>query len=173
MKFCKYISEEEIQAKIEYLANVLNDYIKDDEVVLIANLKGSIMFFSDLLKKIKSNNVIIDFISTESYKGTESTGTIRITMDLSLDIKSKRVILIEDILDTGLTMSYIFRYLRDVHEPSDIKLCVLLDKPARRKCNIYPDYYGFQIEDKFVIGYGLDYNEKYRNLPYIAIVEEI
>ncbi len=95
---------------------------------------------------------------------------IKITRDLCIDIKDKKIVLIEDIVDTGLTLDHLIRYIKDVHEPCGMKVCVLLDKPSRRKVQVKVDYVGFEIEDKFVIGYGLDYNEKFRNLPYIAVL---
>ena len=171
MKLSKYLDEQVIQNKVKEMAEEINRYIGDSEAVLVANLKGSFMFFSDVVKNIKSHKVSIDFISTESYSGTCSTGVIKITRDLSIDVKDKKVVLIEDIVDTGLTLDHLIRYIREVHEPESIRLCVLLSKPSRRKVDVNVDYTGFVIEDKFVIGYGLDYNEKLRNLPYIAVLE--
>lgn len=166
-----FLSEEQIRKRVEELAKEIEDYIGDGEAVLIANLKGSVLFFADIIRKIKSYKVTIDFLSTESYEGTQSTGNVKITRDLSSNIDGKKVILIEDILDTGLTLEHILRYIRDIHNPESVKICVLLDKPANRKVEIRPDFTGFVIENEFVVGYGLDYDEILRNLPYIAIMQ--
>lgn len=171
MKLRKYISEKTLDQRVRALAKELDSYIGTNDAVLVANLKGSFMFFADIVRELKSRNVFIDFVATESYAGTESTGNIKITRDLSIDIRGKKVIVIEDIMDTGLTLSRLIRYIKDGHEPADVKVCVLLDKPSRRRAPIQPDFTGFVIEDKFVIGYGLDYNEKFRNLPYIATLK--
>lgn len=171
MKIRKCISEKVLARKVRELAKELDGYIGDDEAVLVANLKGSFMFFADIVREIKSLKVAIDFMATESYAGTESTGNIKITRDLSIDIKGRKVVVIEDIMDTGLTLERLIRYIKDGHKPADVKVCVLLDKPSRRKAPIQPDFTGFVIEDKFVIGYGLDYEEKFRNLPYIATLK--
>lgn len=167
-----YLSEEQIQKRIAELAVEIEKFIGDDDAVLIANLKGSVLFFADLIRKIKSHKITTDFLSTESYAGMETTGNVKITRDLSGSIDNKKVILIEDILDTGLTLEHILRYIRDIHNPQSVKICVLLDKPANRRTEIKPDFTGFVIENEFVVGYGLDYNETLRNLPYIAILEQ-
>ncbi|OHD57326.1 MAG: hypoxanthine phosphoribosyltransferase [Spirochaetes bacterium GWF1_51_8] len=172
MKLQTYISAGKIQEKVAELASVIDNYLGDSEAVMIANLKGSVIFFSDLIRAMKSRNITTDFLSTESYAGTEHTGTVKITRDLSMDIAGKKVVLVEDILDTGLTLSHIMRYIRDIHQPADVKICVLLDKPANRKVELSADFVGFTIKNEFVVGYGLDYYEKLRNLPYIAWVEE-
>ncbi len=172
MKLKTYLTAEQIQEKVAELAARIDEYLGDSEAVIIANLKGSVIFFSDLIRQIKSMNITTDFLSTESYAGTEHTGTVKITRDLSMDISGKKVVLVEDILDTGLTLEHIMRYIRDIHNPADVKICVLLDKPANRKVELDADYVGFTIENEFVVGYGLDYYEKLRNLPYIAWVEE-
>ena len=171
MKIRDYISEEKIQEKVRELAAQLDEFIGDEDAVFIANLKGSVLFFTDLIRRLKSKTIMIDFISTESYQGTEHTGSVKITRDLSLDINYKKVVLVEDILDTGLTLDHIIRYIRDIHEPKDLKVCVLLDKAANRKVELKADYAGFAIENEFVVGYGLDYNEQFRNLPYIGILD--
>jgi hypoxanthine phosphoribosyltransferase len=172
VKLKTYLTAEQIQEKVAELAARIDEYLGDSEAVIIANLKGSVIFFSDLIRQIKSMNITTDFLSTESYAGTEHTGTVKITRDLSMDISGKKVVLVEDILDTGLTLEHIMRYIRDIHNPADVKICVLLDKPANRKVELDADYVGFTIENEFVVGYGLDYYEKLRNLPYIAWVEE-
>lgn len=166
-----YIREKEIQKRVTQIAKELEKEIGSKEVIFISNLKGSIMFFTDILRNINSSNIKIDFIATESYAGKESSGEIKIVKDLSLDIYDKDVYLIEDILDTGLTLNTLVNYIKEIHKPSSIKIVVLLDKPSRRRVNLNVDYTGFVIEDKFVVGYGMDYNEKYRNLPYIAVLD--
>lgn len=164
------IDEEKLDEKIENIANTINrDYSSNRDLVLICVLKGAIYFFSDLTKKIK-RDVILDFMKVSSYSGTESTGIINIKTDLSVDIQGKDVIIVEDIIDTGLTLVKLKEYLNSKN-PNSIKVAVLLDKKERRTQNISPDYTCFTIEDKFVIGYGLDYDEKYRNLPYIGYFE--
>jgi hypoxanthine phosphoribosyltransferase len=173
MKLEKYIGEKEISERIKILAGKIEEYIGDDEAVLVSILKGSFVFFSDLVRCIKSRNISLDFISTESYSGTCTTGVVKISRDLCIDVKDKKVVLIEDIVDTGLTLEHIIRYIKSGHEPASLFVCVLLDKPSRRQVNVKIDEVGFVIEDKFVVGYGLDYNEKYRNIPYIAaLIEE-
>ncbi|MGC8770910.1 MAG: hypoxanthine phosphoribosyltransferase [Brevinematia bacterium] len=166
-----YIKEKEIQKRVIQIAKTIEKEIGSKEVVFISNLKGSIMFFSDILRNINSNSIKIDFIATESYTGKESSGEIKIVKDLSLDIYNKDIYLVEDILDTGLTLNTLVNYIKEIHKPSSIKIVVLLDKPSRRRVNLNVDYTGFVIEDKFVVGYGMDYNEKYRNLPYIAVLD--
>ena len=162
-----FISEDRISGKIQELSRKIEDYIGDEEVILIANLKGSFLFFADLIRKIRSSHIMVDFISTVSYNNTESTGIIKITRDVSIELKGKKIIIIEDILDPGLTLDHLIRYIKDIHQPSDIKTCVLLDKPSRRKVQVGVDYVGFIIEDYFVVGYGLDYNGYGRNLEDI------
>lgn len=171
MPLQSYLSEEELEKRISELAIELDELIGNQEAVLVANLKGSILFYTDLIRKLSNKKVILDFLSTESYAGTKSTGTVKITRDLNYDVTGKLVILIEDILDTGLTLDHIIRYIKDVHEPCDIRTCVLLNKSARRQVSVKADFIGFEIKDEFVVGYGLDYNEHYRNLPYIAIYD--
>ncbi len=166
-----YIREKDIQKRVTQIAKAIEKEIGSKEVIFISNLKGSIMFFTDILRNINSNSIKIDFIATESYTGKESSGEIKIVKDLSLDIYNKDIYLVEDILDTGLTLNTLVNYIKEIHKPSSIKIVVLLDKPSRRRVNLNVDYTGFVIEDKFVVGYGMDYNEKYRNLPYIAVLD--
>jgi len=167
-----YLGEDEIKGRIKVLADEIRRDIKDKkDVVFIANLKGSIIFFSDILRELSDCDVMIDFISTESYSGKETTGNIKIVRDISLDIYGKEVVLFEDIVDTGLTLQSLVRYINEIHKPASLKLAVLLDKPSRRLVDLKIDYVGFVIENYFVVGYGMDYNEKYRNLPYIAVLD--
>lgn len=166
----KLIDEKTLLERIEIIANQINnDYKTDKELVVICVLKGAIYFFTELTKRIKKDT-ILEFMKVSSYIGTESTGQINIKTDLSLDIENKDVLIVEDILDTGLTLVKLKEYL-ETKKPNSIKVAVLLDKKSRRTENIVPEYYGFEIEDKFVVGYGLDFDEKYRNLPYIGYLE--
>lgn len=160
------IDKESLEKRIKELANKIDDEYKGKEVVLIGILKGSVMFMTELAKNIKSN-IYMDFMEVSSYDGTESTGTVRINKDIRNPINGKDVIIVEDIVDTGRTLAYLSEYLKDKNANS-VKIITMLSKPSRRLIDINVDYIGFEIEDKFVVGYGLDYNEKYRNLPYIG-----
>lgn len=164
------ISEEQIQTRIEELGEELSKEYADKFPVVVGVLKGVVVFYADMIRKIRVP-CEMDFMAISSYKGTESTGTTVIKKDLSADIKGRHVLILEDIYDTGNSLSFTYQYLLD-REPASIKICTLLDKPERRKPGITlkPDYVGFTIPDAFVVGYGLDYNEKYRNLPYVGIL---
>lgn len=163
------ISETKIEKRLDELAKqIMKDY-GDEDLLFIGVLKGAAIFMVELAKRIK-NNVEFEFIQARSYEGTESTGKIEITQDLTGKIDGKNVIIIEDIIDTGRTLEYLMRYLT-FHNPKSIKLCTLLSKPSRRVVELQVDYIGFSIPDEFVIGYGLDYNQKYRNLPYIGVMK--
>ena len=160
------IDEQTLQSRVEELAKQFMEEYKGKEITFICILKGSIFFTVDLAKKI-DGDVRVDFVRVSSYDGEESTGEIRMKLDLKDSIKGKDVIIIEDIIDTGRTLTYLKEYLK-IKQPNSIKICTLLDKKERRACNMEADYVGFTIPDKFVVGYGLDYDEKYRNLPYIG-----
>ena len=165
------ISEKEIANKVEELAKQIENDYKGEELLVVGILKGASVFVSDLIRKINLD-VNIDFMSVSSYgNGTESSGTVRILKDLDVDIADKNVLIVEDIIDSGLTLSNLVKEL-GIRNPKSLKLCTLLDKPERRKSDIKVDYVGFVIEDKFIVGYGIDYAEKYRNLPYIGVVGE-
>ena len=164
------ISEEEVDKKIVELAEKINEEFKGEEVHLICILKGSVFFTCELAKRI-TLPVTIDFMQVSSYgDGTESSGRVRIAKDLDESVDGKNIIVIEDIIDSGRTLSYLMNLLK-TRNPKSIKLCTLLDKPDRRVVEINVDYTGFVIPDEFVVGYGLDYAQKYRNLPYIGVVE--
>lgn len=166
------LSEEEIKAKVAELGKKIEKDFKGQDLLVVGILKGASVFVSDLIRSINLD-VNIDFMSVSSYgNSTESSGTVKILKDLDVDIKGKNVLIVEDIIDSGLTLSNLTRELK-VREPKDLKICTLLDKPQRRKVDIPVDYVGFVIEDKFIVGYGIDYAEKYRNLPYIGIVEDV
>lgn len=165
------ITEEEIKLKVEELAKKIEEDFKGEELLVVGILKGASVFVADLIRKINLD-VNIDFMSVSSYgNSTESSGVVKILKDLDVNIKGKNVLIVEDIIDSGLTLSNLVDTL-ETRNPKSLKLCTLLDKPERRKVNIDVDYVGFVIEDKFIVGYGIDYAEKYRNLPYIAIVGE-
>ena len=141
----------------------------DVPIVAVCVLKGSILFTADLVRAI-GGDVRIEFLGVSSYEGTESTGEVRITHDLRTSVDGTHVLIVEDIVDTGLTLSYLLKALQ-VRKPASLKVAALLDKPSRRTADVHADYVGFTIEDRFVVGYGLDLDERYRNLPYVAIYE--
>lgn len=165
------IDEKELNERILEIAKEISaDYI-NEEIVLVCILKGATYFAIDLSKKITNDDIIIDFMKVSSYGSqTESSGKINFKLDLSENIENKNVIIVEDIIDTGITLNYLYNHLKSKN-PKSLKLCVLLDKKERRIQDIHVDYIGFEIENKFVVGYGLDYDEKYRNLPYIGYIE--
>ncbi|URA10055.1 hypoxanthine phosphoribosyltransferase [Thermospira aquatica] len=165
-----YLTEQDIRHRIEELGREIDAWISDDEVLCVANLKGSFMFFADLIRRLKSSHLRVDFIATESYVGTQSSGQVRIIKDLQQVCRGQKLLVVEDIVDTGLTLSKVLEHFSTMHCPSEIKVATLLDKPSRRKVNMQADFVGFTIDDAFVVGYGLDYNEYYRNLPYIGIL---
>lgn len=163
-------SQEKLDRRVSEIAEQINRDYADKEILLISVLRGSFIFMADLVRKI-TRPCRIDFMSVSSYgKGTSSSGQVQITKDLSEDISGLHVIVIEDILDSGNTLSYLLRILEQRH-PASIRLCTLLDKPDRRKVDVTVHYSGFTIPDAFVVGYGLDYAEHYRNLPYIGILK--
>lgn len=165
------ISEDKLQERIAQIANEISKDFANEEIVLVCVLKGAAYFAIDLSKTLSEHDVIMDFVKVSSYgAGTVSCGNIDFKLDISTDITNKNVIIIEDIIDTGITLNYLYKYLIK-KSPKSLKLCVLLDKKERRIQDIYVDYTGFEIENKFVVGYGLDYNESYRNLPYIGYIE--
>lgn len=149
-------------------AQLSADYAGRDPV-LVSVLKGALVFLADLMRAMDLPSSI-DLMEVSSYAGTETSGQVRILKDLSKPIEGRDVIVVEDIIDTGLTLNYLLGYLAD-RQPASIKICCLLDKPARRLADIPIDYIGFTIPDRFVIGYGLDYDERYRNLPYIGVLK--
>lgn len=164
------IPENDVEAKIrEIAAQITKDY-EGKEVRLICILKGSVFFTCELAKRIELP-VTLDFMCVSSYGDkTESSGRVKIVKDLDENIEGKDVIVIEDIIDSGRTLSHLLEVLK-VRKPASVKLCTLLDKPERRVVDVKVDYCGFEIPDEFVVGYGLDYAQKYRNLPYIGVVE--
>jgi hypoxanthine phosphoribosyltransferase len=166
------ISEAEIKQRITSLAaEIERDYPAAEEIHLVAVLKGGFMFMADLVRAM-SDRVSMDFMAVSSYgKGTTSSGQVRVLKDLDSNLEGRHVIVVEDIVDTGLTLHYLQELLH-ARAPKSMKTACLLSKPSRRKVDVQVDYIGFTIEDHFVVGYGLDYAEKYRNLPYIAVLEQ-
>ena len=163
------INESKIDNRIEQLAKEIEkDYI-GKEIIFVCLLKGAAFFAIELAKKIK-NNIEMEFIEVSSYDGTESTGNIKIHKDITGDIKGKDIIIIDDLIDTGRTLEYMKKHLLDM-QPASLKIATLLSKPSRRMFELEVDYIGFKIADYFVLGYGMDYNQKYRNLPYIGVFE--
>lgn len=163
------IDKDTIRNRIKIIANEINKDYKNKKPVIICILKGAVYFFTDLTREL-TIDCELDFMRISSYDGEESTGKIKILLDASVDLKNKDVLVVEDIIDRGTTLSGLFDHLLK-KEPKSIKTCVLLDKPERRTVyDISPDYTGFIIPNKFVIGYGLDYKEKYRTIPNICCV---
>ncbi len=165
------IDEQTLDKKVSEIADEINKKYKGEKLIVVGVLKGAFMFMSDLLKKITLDTEVY-FLKASSYgTGTESTGNVKITKDIETDIKGENVLLVEDIIDSGYTMREVLKILGE-REPKTLELCSCLSKPDRRVCEVKIDYLGFEIPDKFVIGYGLDYAEKYRNLPYIGYIEQ-
>ncbi|MBR7164126.1 MAG: hypoxanthine phosphoribosyltransferase [Clostridia bacterium] len=164
------LTKEEIAAKVSEMAQEMGEFYQDKEVVMVCILKGSITFFADLVRGL-SFPAIFDFMCVSSYGcGSVSGGSVRILKDLTVDITDKHVLIVEDILDTGNTLSALLEQLK-ARRPASLKLCCLLDKPDRRTKPIKADFVGFSIPDEFVVGYGLDYDEKYRQLPYVGVLK--
>ena len=163
-------TQEEIAERVKQLGKQLTEDYKDKSPLAVGILKGSFVFMADITRSIDIN-CEVDFMAVSSYgNGTTTTGAVKITKDLTRDIEGRHVIIIEDILDSGVTLSYLIKYL-SVRKPASIKICTLLDKPSRRQSGVYADYIGFECPNAFIVGYGLDYAEKYRNLPYIGILK--
>ena len=166
------LSTETLQARVAELgAEITRDYQGSHDLVVVPILKGSFLFAADLIRRIELD-LSIEFLGLRSYgAGTESSGVVQITYDLTQPVVGRDVLVVEDIVDTGLSMRYLLENLA-TRQPRSVKLCSLLHKPARSRVKVPIDYLGFTIEDRFVVGYGLDYAEKYRNLPYIGVLEE-
>jgi len=164
------IKEVDIKNKVSEIGARINDEYRDKKPVLIGVLKGAFMFLADLLREIEIP-VEVDFLSIHSYDGTESSGVVRITHDLSLNIEARHVILVEDIIDTGRTVNYILENLR-TRRPESLAVCSLLNKESRRVVDVPLAYVGFTIPSAFVVGYGLDYSNRYRNLKYIGVLDD-
>lgn len=161
------LSEEQIAARIKTLASEILAVYGDEPITVICVLKGATIFASDLLRALGPEHAI-EFLGVSSYKGTKSTGHVRITHDLAASLEGKHCLVVEDIVDTGLTLAYIVKSL-SVRGPASLRVASLLDKPSRRQVPVHVDFTGFTIEDRFVIGYGLDLDQRFRGLPYIGI----
>ena len=164
------LSEEEIHAKVKEMGKKITEDYKNSNLMLVTVLKGAVVFLADIMREIDVP-AEIDFMVVSSYgSGVKSSGVVKIVKDLDVPLEGKDILIVEDILDSGLTLSYIKELLAS-RGPRSIKIATLLDKPSRRKVDFQADYVGFSVPDEFVIGYGLDYDEKYRNLPYIGILK--
>lgn len=164
------VTEEQIKEAVQRIAKAIENDYEGKEVLFVGLLKGSIAFMADLIKAY-TKTCTIDFMAVSSYgAGTESSGRVNIIKDLSVPIDGKDIVIVEDIIDSGNTLSFIKAYFA-AKNANSVKICTLLNKPSRRVVDIPVDYIGFDIEDEFVIGYGLDYNEHYRNLPYVGVLK--
>lgn len=165
------ISKEEIAEKVAELGDRINKKYKDsEELVLIALLRGSVIFMADIARELKLENVRLDFMTVSSYGNSmTSSRDVKIKKDIEDSIKGKDVLIVEDLIDTGFTLSKVVEILK-IREPKSLSICTLLDKPARREANVEVEFSGFQIPDEFVVGYGIDYAEKHRELPFIGKV---
>lgn len=164
------VSEQQLKDKVAQLgAQISQDYAGKD-LVLVSILKGAVVFMADLMRAV-TIPCSIDFMVVSSYgAGTTTTGLVKIIKDLDSDLSGKDVLIVEDILDTGVTLSNLVPMLK-MRDPNSVRICAILDKPSRRRADIQADYIGFQVPDEFVVGYGLDYDEKYRNLPYVGVLK--
>ena len=165
------LTEEQIRQRIAQLGETLTEEYKDKDPIVVGVLKGVVVFYADMIRAIKTP-CQMDFMWVSSYEGTESTGSLVVKRDVSADIRGRHVLILEDIFDTGNSLDFVCKHLM-AKEPASIKICTLLDKPERRKPGITleADFVGFTIPNAFVVGYGLDFNEYYRNLPYIGILK--
>jgi len=164
------LTEEQIRRRVQEMGEALSRDYAGKEPIFIGVLKGCFVFMADLMRQV-SVPCSVDFMAVSSYgSATTTTGAVKINKDLSQDIEGRDVVIIEDILDSGVTLGYLTKYLQN-RKPASIAIATLLDKPARRRAEVYADYVGFTVPDAFVVGYGLDYAEKYRNLPYIGILK--
>lgn len=163
-------TEEQISKKVSLLANQINRDYETLQPVLIGVLKGVFIFLADLMRKIEID-CDVDFLAISNYSSdARKRGVVRLVKDLDVPIEGRHVLFVEDVIDTGLTLNYLLRYIRD-RMPASLEVCTLFDKPSRRLIELPIKYKGFNLPDKFIVGYGLDYNEKYRNLPYVGILK--
>lgn len=169
MEIKELISKEEIEKRIGELAEEISRDYEGKSIEFICVLKGAVIFAVELAMKVKPN-VRFEFMEISSYEGTESTGKIKVTKDLTSNIEGKDVIIVEDIIDTGRTLKFLKQYLLEKN-PNSLKICTLVDKPSRRIVDVDVDYVGFEIENKYIVGHGFDMDQDYRNLPYIGYIE--
>ena len=163
------ISEKEIHDKVAAVGRQISRDFADKDPIFVGVLKGCFIFMADLMRSVDIR-CSMDFMAVSSYSGTTSTGAVKINKDLSEDVQGRHIIIVEDILDSGVTLNYLRSFLLQ-RDPASISIATLMDKPARRKAPVYADYSCFEVPDAFVVGYGLDYNERYRNLPYIGVLK--
>ena len=165
------ISEEQLRTRIRELGEILTKEYMDKDPVIVGVLKGVVVFYADMIREIKAH-CQMDFMWISSYEGTTTTNQMQVKRDISVDIKGRHVLILEDIFDTGNSLDYTYKHLM-AKEPASLKICTLLDKPSRRKegITLQADYVGFTVPNAFVVGYGLDYNEHYRNLPYVGVLK--
>ena len=164
------LTQEQIEARVRELGKEITEKYKDEEPLFIGILKGSFIFMADLIRNVNLK-CSMDFMAVSSYgNGTTSSGAVKINKDLNEDITGRHIIIVEDILDSGVTLNYLCGYLKN-RRPASITLVTLLDKPARRKAPVQAEFVGFQVPDEFVVGYGLDFAEKYRNLPFVGVLK--
>jgi hypoxanthine phosphoribosyltransferase len=164
-----FITQAAIQKRIGELAAEIRRDVPKEDLHLVGVLKGAVLFLGDLIREM-NGGISIDFIALSSYAGTTSSGEVRLIKDLDYGLEGRHVIIVEDIVDTGLTLHYLQEILK-ARNPRSLRTACLLSKPSRRKIEVHVDYVGFTIEDKFVVGYGLDYSERFRNLPYIGVYQ--
>lgn len=163
-------SEEDLQKIVQRVGKQISEDYQDKNLLLVSVLKGSVVFMADLMRAI-TVPCEVDFMSVSSYgSGTKTSGVVKITKDLDINLEGYDLLVVEDILDSGMTLSYILEMMRD-RKPNSIKLCTLFDKPERRTVNVQADYVGGTVPDEFIVGYGLDYAQKYRNLPFVGILK--
>ena len=165
------ITEEELKARIKELGEELTRDYEGKDPVVVGGLKGVVIFYADMIRELKTH-CQMDFMWISSYAGTSSTGNMVVRKDVSADIKGRHVLILEDIYDTGNSLDFVYNHLQS-KDPASVKICTLLDKPERRRegITLKPDYTGFVIPNEFVVGYGLDFNEHYRNLPYVGVLK--
>ncbi len=166
------ISEDEVQQRVQHLARMINHtYADEDRPLLVCVLKGAFMFLADLTRHLDMRHEV-DFMETSSYGArTESSGVVRILLDLERNIQGRHVLIVEDIVDSGRTLDYVIRNL-ETRGPASLRVCTLLNKPSRRVVDVPLDFVGFEVPDEFVVGYGLDFDEEYRNLAFIGVLKE-
>ena len=163
------ISEEELETAVTKVGAEISRDFEGKDPLFVGVLKGCFIFMADLMRHV-TVNCSVDFMAVSSYSGTSSTGAVKINKDLNESIEGRHVIIVEDILDSGVTLNYLKSYLAG-RKPASIDIVTLMDKPSRRKADVYASYSCFEVPDAFVVGYGLDYNERYRNLPYIGVLK--
>ena len=163
------ITEEQIRQRIQELGEELTRDYRDKDPIIVGVLKGVVVFYADMIRQIKTP-CQMDFMWISSYEGTTSTGNMMVKRDIGSDIKGRHVLILEDIYDTGSSLDFTYRHLLS-KEPASLKICTFLDKPDRRRAEIQADYVGFTIPNLFVVGYGLDFDERYRNLPYVGVLK--